>query len=144
MAKKALKKPAKSRPAGGKLGSLPEWDLGDLYPGIDSPEIKRDLEQADADCLAFEQDFKGKLAQMAAGQGAPLDDKIGRIGSYATLVYSGNSTDPARAKFFGDVQERLTAASLHLLFFTLELNRIDDKALEAAMADPALGHYRPW
>jgi oligoendopeptidase F len=154
MAKKASKKPAKSRPAAGKLGSLPEWDLGDLYPGIDSPKIKRDLDQSDADCLAFERDFKGKLAQMAAGQGAPLadamkrfealDDKIGRIGSYATLVYSGNSTDPARAKFFGDVQERLTAASLHLLFFTLELNRIDDKTLEAAMADPALGHYRPW
>ena len=51
---------------------------------------------------------------------------------------------PTRAKFYGDVQERITAASLHLLFFTLELNRIDDAALEAAMADPALGHYRPW
>ena len=38
----------------------------------------------------------------------------------------------------------MTAASLHLLFFTLELNRIDDAVLEAAMADPALGHYRPW
>ena len=60
------------------------------------------------------------------------------------LVYAGNTTDPARAKFYGDVQERITAASLHLLFFTLELNRIDDAALEAAMADPALGHYRPW
>src|SRR5262249_38930706 len=52
--------------------------------------------------------------------------------------------DPAIAKFYGDVQEKLTAASLHLLFFTLELNRVDDKTLEAAMADPALGHYRPW
>src|SRR5262249_8540353 len=26
----------------------------------------------------------------------------------------------------------------------LELNRIDDAKLEAAMGDPALGHYRPW
>src|SRR3989440_759024 len=42
------------------------------------------------------------------------------------------------------MQERITAASLHMLFFTLELNRIDDAALENAMADPALGHYRPW
>ncbi len=73
-----------------------------------------------------------------------LDDRLGRVGSYASLVYAGNSTDPVRAKFYGDVQERLTAASLHLLFFTLELNRVDDAALEAAMADPALGHYRPW
>ncbi len=56
------------------------------------------------------------------------------------------ATPPIRrvAKFYGDMQERITAASLHLLFFTLELNRIDDAALDAAMADPALGHYRPW
>ena len=73
-----------------------------------------------------------------------LDDLLGRIGSFAGLVHAGNTVDPARAKFYGDVQERITAASIHLLFFQLELNRLDDTKLEAAMADPALGHYRPW
>ncbi len=149
---------AKSQPAkpASKLGSLPEWNLADLYPGMDSPELKADLARGEAECVAFEQAFKGKLAGMAAGEGAgralaeavrrfeALDDVLGRIGSYAQLIYAGNTTDPARAKFYGDIQERLTTASLHLLFFTLELNRVDDKALEAAMADPALGHYRPW
>ena len=139
-----------------KLGVLPEWNLNDLYPSLDSPEIKRDLEQADSDCATFEQDFKGRLAAMAAGDGAgralaeavkryeAIDDRLGRLVSYASLVYAGNTTDPVRAKFYGDVQERITAASLHLLFFTLELNRIDDAQLDAAMRDPALGHYRPW
>src|SRR5436190_23513841 len=69
---------------------------------------------------------------------------LGRLISFASLVYAGNTTDPARAEFYGDMQERITRASLHMLFFTLELNRIDDAALEAAMADPALGRYRPW
>jgi oligoendopeptidase F len=46
--------------------------------------------------------------------------------SYAGLVYAGDTTDPVRAKFYGDTQERLTAASSDLLFFTLELNRIDE------------------
>jgi oligoendopeptidase F len=143
------------KPAAGKLGALPEWNLADLYPGMDSPELKRDLAEAESECVAFEQAYKGMLAVMAAGQGgAPLavavsrfealDDRLGRIGSYATLIYTGNSADPARAKFYGDMQERLTAATLHLLFFTLELNRIDDAVLETAMSDPALGHYRPW
>jgi oligoendopeptidase F len=68
---------------------------------------------------------------------------LGRLISYASLVYAGNTTDPVRAKFYGDMQERITAASLHLLFFTLELNRIDDAALDAAMHS-ALGHYKPW
>jgi len=139
-----------------KLGDLPEWNLDDLYPGLDSPEVKRDLETADGECAAFEQAYKGRLAGIASGPGAgealaeavrayeKIEDKLGRLISYAQLVYAGNSDDPVRAKFYGDVQERLTAASIHLLFFTLELNRIDDAALEAAMADAALGHYRPW
>jgi oligoendopeptidase F len=161
MAKAATrKKPAKAtkmatKPAP-KLGALPEWNLKDLYPGLDSPEIKRDLERADSECVGFEQAFKGRLQAMAAGAGAgqalaeavkryeALEDRLGRLISYASLVYAGNSTDPAIAKFYGDMQERITAASLHLLFFTLELNRLDDAALDAAMTDPALGHYRPW
>src|SRR5436853_2583633 len=145
-------KPMKTR----KLGALPEWNLSDLYSGLDSPEIKHDLEQADGDCAAFEQEFKGRLTALAAGEDAgrglaaavkryeAIDDRLGRLISYASLVYAGNTADPIRAKFYGDVQERITAASRHLLFFTLELNRIDDAQLEAAMRDPALGHYRPW
>jgi oligoendopeptidase F len=139
-----------------KLGDLPEWNLKDLYPGLDSPELKWDLENAEHRCSEFEADFKGKLAALAAGPDAgtalaaavkryeALDDTLGRVMSYASLTHAGDTTDPARSKFYGDMQERVTAASLHLLFFTLELNRIDDAALEVAMRDPALGHYRPW
>jgi oligoendopeptidase F len=136
-----------------KRGRLPEWNLADLYPGIDSPAVERDLAAADTDCAAFERDFKGRLAALA-GEGAALaeavkryealEEKLGRLISFAQLVYAGDTTDPKRAKLYGDVQERITAASLHVLFFTLELNRIDDAALEAAMRDPALRHYRPW
>ena len=138
------------------LGALPEWNLSDLYSGLDDPAIKADLDRADADCAAFEIAYKGKLADMAASPegGATLaaavksyeaiDDLMGRLGSYAGLLHAGDTLDPARTKFYGDVQERLTAASTHLLFFSLELNRIDDALLDAAMKDPALGHYRPW
>jgi oligoendopeptidase F len=135
---------------------LPEWNLDDLYCGLDDPAIKRDLDHTDAECAAFEDAYKGKLAALAAAPdgGAALaaavrryeaiDDLMGRLGSFAGLVHAGNTVDPARTKFYGDVQERLTAASIHLLFFTLELNRIEDAILEKAMADRALGHYRPW
>ena len=131
-------------------------EFSDLYSGLDDPAIKRDLDRTDAECVAFEEAYKGKLAELAAAPqgGAALaeavrryeaiDDLMGRLGSYAGLVHAGDTVDPARTKFYGDVQERMTAASTHLLFFTLELNRIDDALLEAAMADPALGHYRPW
>jgi len=162
-AKRSAARHAEARGRGlgaNRLGALPEWNLKDLYSGLDDPAIKRDLDRADTDCLAFEEAYKGKLAAMAAAPdgGAQLaeavkryeaiDDLMGRIGSYAGLVHAGDTIDPARTKFYGDVQERMTAASTHLLFFTLELNRIDDAVLERAMsgpaADPALDHYRPW
>jgi oligoendopeptidase F len=151
-ARSAAKKPAKPTAKTPKLGALPEWNLTDLYPAIDSVEVKRDLDRADADSIAFEESYKGKLTGITAEgrlieavkRYEALDDLIGRLISYAGLVYAGNTTDPVRAKFYGDMQERITKASLHLIFFTLELNRIDDAALEQAMADPALGHYRPW
>jgi len=157
MAKAATrKKPTKAPKSAAKLGALPEWDLSDLYPGIDSPEIKWDLENSENQCVEFERAYKGKLAEMASGPNAGnalaaavkryemLEDKLGRLISYASLIYAGDTSDPLRAKFYGDVQERITAASIHLLFFTLELNRVDDAALDAAIDAPALGHYRPW
>jgi oligoendopeptidase F len=159
-AKRAVtKKAVKTRPASRAVprqSALPEWNLADLYAGIDDPRVKQDLDRADAESIAFEQAYKGKLGALADGPDAgpalatavkryeALDDLLGRIGSFAGLVHAGNTVDPARAKFYGDVQERITAASTHLLFFVLELNRLDDAKLEAAMEDPALGHYRPW
>ena len=100
--------------------------------------------------------LQGQLAALAAGAEAgarlaeavrryeALDDLLGRLISYASLIYAGNTTDPVRAKFYGDMQEKITRASLHLLFFTLELNRIDDAALEARDGRSGARHYRPW
>ena len=139
-----------------KTGKLPEWNLADLYSAIDAAEIARDLQKMDADCSAFETDYKGRLAEgIARADGGlwlaeavrryeAIDDLAGRLGSYAGLVHAGDSVDPAISKFYGDVSERLTAASLHLLFFALELNRIDDAVIERAMQTPELAHYRPW
>src|SRR5215831_16341390 len=71
-----------------------------------------------------------------------------KILSGGSRLMPGSSTPATpsipRARFYADVQERVTAASTHLLFFTLELNRLDDAKLEAAMQDGALAHYRPW
>ena len=151
--KASLKRVARPR---GESGQPPEWNLADLYPAMDAPEVKRDLDRAAVECLAFEKDYKGKLADLAQGADAgaalaaavrryeAIDERINRLASFAGLLHAENTTDPVRGKFYGDMHERLTAASLHLLFFALELNRIDDALLEAAMADPALGHYRPW
>jgi oligoendopeptidase F len=153
--RKRTAKPAMGQGASA-LGDLPEWNLSDLYPAMDAPQLARDLEQAATDSLAFETRWKGKLAEEAAKGGATglgqclreyeaLEELIGRIVSYAALVYAGNTTDPQRAKLYGDIQQKMTDASAHLLFFALELNLVDDGLVGAALdANPAFAHYRPW
>src|SRR5258708_10637177 len=93
--------------ASGNLGPLPEWDLGDLYPGRDSEELKRDLAASETDAAAFVARYEGKLATLsgAALGGARaayerLHETLGRIMSYAYLVYAGHmSTSQIRSLF---------------------------------------------
>ena len=141
--------------AASDLGALPDWDLSDLYTAMDAKEYTRDLARVMADCQTFEKQYAGKLEELAKSDTATLaksvreleelQDLMGRIISFAMLVYTGNTSDGERAKFFGDAQEKITNASSHLLFFTLELNKIDDGLLDAGMAaNKELAHYRPW
>jgi oligoendopeptidase F len=136
------------------LGALPEWRLDHLYSGMDSSKFAADLIRAGDDAKSFAAARKGRLADLLA-QGddglvdaireyEALQDLMGRLMSYASLMYAGDTADPARAKFYGDAQERVTEIAGDLLFFELELNRLDDAALAMSTARGPLGHYRPW
>ncbi|ASP96024.1 M3 family oligoendopeptidase [Sinorhizobium meliloti] len=139
-----------------ELGELPSWRLTDLYLSPSSEEFRSDLAKAEADAIAFEAKWKGKLKEAAGrtgdqGIGAAvkefeaLDDLMGRIASFAGLTYFSDTSNPANGKLYGDVQSKLTDISAHLLFFSLELNRIDDKVIDDALTTDSLAaHYRPW
>ena len=130
---------------------LPNWDLADLYPAADGPELEADLAAAAADARAFSARHGGKLAGLSGGELAAaiaeyerIDETLGRVMSYAQLRFSGDSTDPLVGQFYQSMTERVTAISSDLLFFALELNRIDDAVLEAKLADPALARWQPF
>src|SRR5579863_8295237 len=145
-----------ARASGADLGALPEWRLDDLYSGMDSPQFSADAKRAAEDAKAFAATYRGKLEAIAHGPDAcdnlgaaikaydALQDLIGRIISYAGLVYAGDTNDPARAKFYGDTQQKATDIAGDLLFFELELNRLDDALIDAASSSPTLARYRPW
>jgi oligoendopeptidase F len=133
------------------LGRLPEWDLGDLYPGRDSPELAADLATLEKSAADFQARYRDRLAGLsgaalgtAVAEYEALQEVAGRVSSYAELTRAADIADPEIARFFQTMQEKINAIATELLFFTLELNRLDDESLEAKTADPALAKYRPW
>jgi oligoendopeptidase F len=134
-----------------ELGNLPVWDLTDLYTSDDAPELDRDLDWLEQECSAFAADYEGQLADLdAAGllncvlRNEKINSIAGRIMSYAGLRYYQLTTDADRAKFMSDMQEKITVFTTPLVFFTLEINRIEDKTLEAHFAANAdLARYKP-
>src|SRR5690606_26732642 len=133
------------------LADLPEWDLSDLYPSRTSPELQEDLARVAEDAKAFAAQYKGRLVELD-GQGLYLaiskyeeiGEIEGRIMSYAYLVYAGNMADPEIGKFFQSMQEKISAVGTDLLFFTLELNRIEEDRLQEMYAGTSLRKYEPW
>ena len=107
--------------ADANLGLLPEWDLTHLYPATDAPAVQHDLDSAEQQAHAFEAAYKGQLEALAQGINAgkslaeaviryeKLEDLLGRLASFAGLVYATDTSDQARAKFYGDIQEKITA-----------------------------------
>ncbi|WIV51608.1 M3 family oligoendopeptidase [Marivivens sp. LCG002] len=138
--------------SGGKsLGPLPEWDLTDLYPSTDCAEIKRDIDWLEAACASFAADYEGKLATLSAidlldaiKRYEQIDIIAGRLMSFAGLRYYQITTDPDRAKFMSDLQDKITVYTTPLVFWSLEFNRIEDERYTQVMSENAdLARYRP-
>src|SRR5258708_17872319 len=134
---------AQSARDGAALGPLPEWDLADLYPGRDSPELTRDLASLATGAAAFRARCQGRLGALSGAElGAAvaeyegLQELAGRVMSYAELMRAGNVADPEIARFFQTMHERINAVASELLFFTLEINRLDDEDLDATAIAP--------
>ena len=132
--------------------TLPAWDLSDLYAAPDAPEVQSDLERAAAAATTLADEFKGRLGELDADALAEmiaryeqLEECLGRAMSYAQLLHAADTEDAQIGRFFQTVQERVNEISTKVLFVTLELNRIEEAALEAKLAaSDRLARYRPW
>jgi len=152
MPKTATARKPKGSPARDKLGPLPEWDLSDLYPSPDGPEITGDIEKARKSAARFAKRYPGKLTDLdgdtlarAIREYEKIDEVLSRVMSYASLRYAGDMSDPENGRFYQSMQETVVGISSHLLFFTLEINRIPDRKLRQKLkASAKLQHFEPW
>ena len=130
---------------------LPNWDLSDLYPGPESPALAADLDRAESLAKSFAARHRGKVAALSAKALADaiaeferIDELLSKAMSYAGLVYAGDNEDSEIGRFYQGISERVNAISAELIFFTLEINRIEDDDLKSKLGDAALARYAPW
>lgn len=127
------------------------WDLTDLYKGLDDPAIERDMNDADARADKLVEQYRGKIASLdAAGlfQMVQTYESIleisGRISSFAFLVWSTNTEDQAAGALLQRSTERGSRLSQKLVFVELEWANVEDKKAEALIKDVKLERYRHW
>ena len=129
----------------------PEWDLSDLYSGIDGQDLEADLSASDQLARSFYKKYHGQVARLsgldlskAVEDFEKIDETLSKIMSYAQLSHAQNLTDPTSSKFYQTMQERVTTISAHLVFFGLEINAISDRSMKQKLKDKSLSKYEPW
>ena len=159
-AKAATKKPAARpvrKPAAPALGALPEWNLADLYPAIDAPELKRDLERARRRMRRLRGGLQGQARGACGGRGRRREARRSgqalrgarRSARPADLVCEprlcGQHDRSGARQILWRHAGAHHAASLHLLVLHARAqSHRGRRAGGARWRDPALGHYRPW
>ena len=133
------------------LGAMPEWNLADLYPAPDSQELKDDLAAAERDAKQFREDYQGKLAFLKSDEFGEaieryerMSERIYRIMSYASLRYSADQSNAESGKFQQTMQEKVTDISTNTLFFTLEINRLEQTEVDLKLTHDRAKHYASW
>ena len=134
-----------------QIAALPNWDLSDLYPGPKSKELESDLDSLKINAENFETKYQANLTDMSGTKLArciieyeKINETVGRVMSYAQLIYATDMSDPENGQFYQSMQEAITEISSKLIFFTLEINRIEDDELEQKLEAPELAHFAPW
>ena len=134
-----------------ELGQLPDWNLNDLYTATDAKELIRDLNWLEKECNEFAKSYEGKLHTLSDKEmlncivrNEKISSISGRIISYAGLLYYQKTTDADRAKFLSDMQEKITVFTTKLVFFSLEINSLEDAFLGKLFTkNDQLARYKP-
>jgi oligoendopeptidase F len=132
--------------------TAPEWDLSDLYADIHDLRIASDLDGAAHQADGFRRAWQGRLTDASPDALAEaihvyegISQRLSRVASYAQLIHAADVENPEYGRFYQDILERTADIERDLLFFGLELNRLDDATLAKALAaSPALRRYQPW
>lgn len=128
-----------------------KWDLSDLYTGLDDSRIERDTKGLIKKSAAYEKKYRGRINSKtitaptlfkAVSELESISEQIGRLLSFAYLIFAADTAKPEHGAFLQKIQEKATEARKYLMFFELEWVALNDSKARKLMGDKRLSHYR--
>lgn len=123
------------------------WNLADLFPDTDA--LDGALADADEAAASFSDRYRGRLADLDPDAFADamraleaIHDRLGRAYTYAYLQWTTNTEEPERGALLQRVREAYTRTSQRLLFFDVELARMEEARADALLGADALAPFR--
>ena len=127
--------------------SVKKWDLGELFPGFDSPELESAFDNVEEQVASFE-GVRGKLnpdidaetfldVVRASEESTRI---VNRIYAFAGLSFAGDTQDQNALSLMGRVQQFVAVMQNRTLFFNLWWKDLDDANAQRLM--DVSGDYR--
>ena len=117
------------------------WDLLPLLNG--APDVDSLIDAADVIAAELVEMGRGRVAMMTAARlgafhcrYAELIELLGRASNFASLMFAGDTSDPANGALVAHVQERATVISTQLLFIELEWAAATDEHVDEILSAP--------
>ena len=131
--------------------TLPVWDLSEIYKDIKDPKIKTDLKKIKKSSDNFLNKWKGKIKDLNSSDFLlcietyqEICENIHRVGTHSNLIFATNMENPEVSRYNSSVSDEFTEIFSSLIFFTLELSKVDDKTINAWMSDNKSNKWKPY
>ena len=122
------------------------WDLSDLYAAHDDPRIDLTIKDCHARAERFADRFRALMQDhetltaesllQALKELEIIYESLGRVGSYAGLLYAADTAKPEYQDLTQRVEQRSTEIRNLLLFFELEWLKFDDTIASRLIGGP--------
>jgi oligoendopeptidase F len=128
------------------------WDLHDLFASESDPRIDGTLNEARRRAESFAIRYRSVMAQPenlepevlfhVLKELESIYEALGRVGSYAGLLYAADTAKPEYQDLEQQVEQRTTEIRNLLLFFELDWLKIADRIARTLISAPVLEPYK--
>ena len=125
------------------------WDLSDLYSSNEDPQLAKDKKDILKEADTFSVHYKGRVAELGAAKFKEmlrayeaLQDKVGKIGSFAYLQWSTDTGNASYGKLVQEANELSSELSQKLVFLNVEWLEIPDEQAQKLIDAPELAFYQ--